>query len=89
MTYNPDKHHRRSIRLKDYDYNQPGSYFITICTHEKKCLFGEIVDYEMHLNDAGQIVEALWSKIPQHFPGIELDAYVTMPNHFHGIITNI
>jgi len=56
MAYDPEKHHRRNIRLKGYDYTQPGAYFIAICTHGRECLFGEIIDGEMHLNEAGQIV---------------------------------
>lgn len=86
MKYNPTKHHRRSIRLKDYDYAQPGAYFITICTHERQCLFGEIVDGVMRLNDGGVITERCWLAIPQHFPHALLDAFVIMPNHVHGII---
>ena len=57
MKYNPEKQHRRSIRLKGYDYSQPGAYFITICTQGRECLFGEIVDGEMVLNDAGRMVQ--------------------------------
>jgi REP element-mobilizing transposase RayT len=81
-----DKHHRRSIRLKHYDYSQPGSYFITICTHAKTLLFGEIVDGEMQLNELGKIVEQCLSEIPVHFPDVILDKQVIMPNHVHMII---
>jgi REP element-mobilizing transposase RayT len=84
--YDPEKHHRRSIRLKGYDYTQPGAYFITICTHGRECLFGEIIDGEMHLNEAGQIVVQTWQDLPNHVPNVQLDAFVIMPNHVHGII---
>jgi putative transposase len=86
MAYDPEKHHRRSIRLKGYDYTQPGAYFITICTHGRECLFGEIIDGEMHLNEAGQIVVQTWQDLPNHVPNVQLDAFVVMPNHVHGII---
>ena len=86
MTYDPEKHHRRSIRLKGYDYTQPGAYFITICTQGRACLFGEIIDGEMHLNEAGQIVVQTWQDLPNHISNVQLDAFVVMPNHVHGII---
>ena len=88
MPYDPNIHHRLSIRLHGYDYNQPGSYFVTICTYEKHHVFGSIVNDEMYLNDAGQIIKNTWNSIPQRFPNIELDEYIIMPNHLHGIITN-
>ncbi|SEF46589.1 transposase [Nitrosomonas ureae] len=87
MTYNPTIHHRRSIRLQGYDYSQAGAYFITVCTHNRMPLFGEIVDGVMALNTAGQIVEKCWCAIPEHFPQVTLDGFVVMPNHVHGIIT--
>ncbi len=86
MTFNPEKHHRRSIRLQEYDYTQPGAYFVTICTYQRQCLFGEIIDAAMHLNTCGEIVQACWNNLPNHFPFMELDAFVIMPNHIHGII---
>ena len=85
MPYNPEIHRRRSIRLQGYDYSQAGAYFLTICTHERKCLFGEITDDKMHLNDAGRIVAEEWLKTPVIRAEIELDEWVVMPNHFHGI----
>jgi REP element-mobilizing transposase RayT len=88
MPYDPNIHDRRSTRLHGYDYNQPGSYFVTVCTYEKQHVFGSIVNDEMYLNDAGQIVNNTWNTIPQRFPNIELDEYIIMPNHLHGIITN-
>ncbi|MGC8719442.1 MAG: transposase [Thermodesulforhabdaceae bacterium] len=84
--YDPTCHHRRSIRLKKYDYTQPGAYFITICTHERAHLFGEVVDGHMRLNNAGRIAEQCWRDIPAHFPHVELDAFVIMPNHVHGVL---
>ena len=87
MTYNPTIHRRKSIRLQGYDYSQDGAYFITVCTHNRVPLFGEIVDGVMVLNTAGQIVEKCWYAIPEHFPQVTLDEFVVMPNHVHGIIT--
>ncbi|MEM6256483.1 MAG: transposase [Cyanobacteria bacterium P01_D01_bin.156] len=86
MRYNPDKHHRRSIRLKGYDYSSPGGYFLTLCTHERKCLFGEIQNGRMILSDWGAIVAEEWKKSAQIRQEIELDVWVVMPNHFHGIV---
>ncbi len=79
-------HHRRSIRLKDYDYTQNGAYFVTICTHDKRCTFGQVVDGAMVVNEWGRIVQACWDEIPAHYPMVELDAFVVMPNHVHGVI---
>ncbi len=86
MTYNPDIHHRHSIRLRDYYYSQAGAYFVTICAWQRECLFGEIEHGKMVLNDSGGIVETVWCQLPEHFKGINLDEYTIMPNHFHGII---
>ena len=86
MKYNPEAHHRRSIRLKGWDYSQAGAYFITICTQNRECLFGEIVDGEMRLNEAGNIARQCWDDIPIHFPHVDPDVFVIMPNHIHGII---
>lgn len=86
MTYNRQKHHRRSIRLKGYDYSQPGAYFITIVTQDRACLFGAVMDGEMRLNEWGEIVMRTWRYLPNHVPNIQLDAFVIMPNHVHGII---
>lgn len=86
MKYNPEIHHRRSIRLRGYDYSRAGAYFITICTYHRECLFGEIIDGKMDLNDAGRVAEQCWNDIPGHFPYVELDAFVVMPNHVHGIL---
>ncbi|PKO05893.1 MAG: hypothetical protein CVU41_09725 [Chloroflexi bacterium HGW-Chloroflexi-3] len=86
MTYNPTIHNRRSIRLQGYDYSQFGTYFITICTHQKQRIFGEIVNGEMKLNLMGQYAFHQWNKIPQRFLNVELDEFIIMPNHIHGII---
>ncbi len=126
MTYNPDIHRRRSIRLKNYDYSQNGAYFITICTHGKACLFGHIVGAgskpahavsrskpahavptrskpirapltahdkpidikspRMNMNETGRLVEHTWSDLINHINGIELDEFIVMPNHVHGIV---
>jgi REP element-mobilizing transposase RayT len=76
---------RKSIRLQGYDYTQPGAYFVTLCTQDRACLFGEIVDGQMRSNAMGNIVADCWQAIPRHFQMVELDAWVAMPNHFHGI----
>jgi REP element-mobilizing transposase RayT len=86
MKYDPQCHHRRSIRLKGYDYTQAGVYFITICTQDRACLFGEVVGGEMRVNPLGEIVAWTWNDLPNHNPHVELDAFVVMPNHVHGII---
>lgn len=78
--------HRRSIRLNDYDYTQNGAYFVTVCAHEKRCVFGHVVDGAMVVNAWGRVIQACWDEIPMHFPMVELDAFVVMPNHVHGII---
>ncbi len=87
--YDPQIHHRKSIRLRDYDYSQAGAYYITICVKDKVFLFGNVVDDEMILNNAGIMIDKWWQKIPEKFPDIELDEYQIMPNHFHAIIINV
>ena len=84
--YNPNIHHRRSIRLKGYDYSQAGLYFITICCQNRECRFGDVVNGKMQLNDAGTMVEKEWLKLPERFKNIQLHDYVVMPNHFHAIL---
>lgn len=85
MTYDPRLHHRRSIRLRGYDYAGGGAYFVTICTQDKKCLFGEITEGKMILTEAGSIVQRTWDTLPQRFRSLVLDASQIMPNHFHAI----
>jgi putative transposase len=77
---------RKSIRLPGYDYTQPGAYFVTLCTRNREHLFGEIIDGEMHWNDFGCIAFETWECLPRQYPYIELDAWIVMPNHIHGII---
>ena len=86
MVQDSARHHRLSIRLRGYDYSQAGAYFITICTQNRGCLFGDVAGGEMRLNDAGRSVEQCWNEIPAHFPNVELDAFVIMPNHIHGVL---
>ncbi len=86
VKFDPQKHHRRSIRLPGYDYARAGAYFVTLVTHQRQCLFGEVVEGEMVLNDLGRIVQWEWMRLPQRFQYIELGAYIVMPNHFHGIL---
>ena len=86
MKYNSEKHNRRSLRLQGYDYASAGMYFITTCTHQRECLFGEVVNGEMGLNALGQLVDAYWQRLPLHFPNLQLDAFIVMPNHIHGIL---
>jgi len=86
MKFDPRKHHRRSIRLKDYDYSSEGAYHVTIVTQGRECLFGEIIDKEMYLSNYGEIVRKWWDDIPVHFPNVKTGAFVIMPNHTHGNI---
>ena len=92
--FDPQKHHRpfdgaqgrRSIRLKGYDYSSEGTYYVTIVAQGRECLFGEIIDGEMHLSKYGEIIQKWWDEIPVHFTNVELGVFVIMPNHIHGII---
>lgn len=86
MSYNPNIHHRRSIRLKGYDYSQAGAYFVTICCGGMECRFGKIGNGEMILNEYGAIAYNEWAKLPERFPNFGLDVFQIMPNHMHGII---
>jgi putative transposase len=86
MTYDPKQHHRRSIRWFGYDYAEAGAYFVTLCVEGHLCLFGEIVGDAMRMNEAGCMVQTTWDELPGHYPGVETDAFVVMPNHIHGII---
>ena len=82
----PSYRKRKSPRLQGYDYSQAGAYFVTICTHHRQHLFGTIADDTMHCNSAGDIATDCWLSIPEHYPDVELDAFVVMPNHVHGIM---
>lgn len=85
MGYDPRIHHRRSIRLRGYDYAGGGAYFVTICTQGKEFLFGEIVEGEMIVNEAGRLVQKTWDALPQRFGSLVLDAFQVMPNHVHAV----
>ena len=87
MVYDPRRHHRRSIRLRNYDYAQAGAYYVTLCESERECLFGEIPPGgPMKYSAAGEIVAEQWLWLGEHFDQVELDASQVMPNHFHGIL---
>jgi len=77
---------RKSIRLKNYNYSSKGFYFVTICTKDRKCFFGQIENNILQLSDIGELAKIFWNEIPQHFPNTELGEFVIMPNHIHGII---
>ena len=81
-----DKRQRRSLRLRGYDYAAPGWYYVSICTQSRACLFGDIANGEMCLNENGRLVETAWEGLPDHYPRVRLDAWVIMPNHVHGIL---
>jgi putative transposase len=77
---------RKNIRLRGYDYSSDGLYYITICTAERRCYFGHVLNRVMVLNDIGKTAEKFWTEIPGHFPFVSLDNYIIMPNHVHGIL---
>jgi REP element-mobilizing transposase RayT len=85
MNKRPDQY-RKNIRLKDYDYSSAGYYFVTIVSYKRKNIFGEIIDGQNNLNPLGMIIEKTWQEIPEHFPYVEVDSHIVMPNHFHGIV---
>ena len=82
----PEINHHRSIRLKEYDYSSAGAYFVTVCTKDQRCFFGEIKSGEMVLNSAGQMIHSQWLEMAKRFENIALDKCVVMPNHFQGAI---
>jgi len=86
MRFNPDIHHRRSIQLKGYDYSQAGAYFVTICTRDRECLFGEVAEGQMRRSDAGEMIQQVWKDLPDRFVSIQIDEFIVMPNHIHGVI---
>jgi REP element-mobilizing transposase RayT len=86
LRYDPARHRRRSIRLPGYDYRQPGAYFVTICVQGRACLLGQIVDEAVHLSEAGWMVQSVWDELPAQYAGVDVDAFVVMPNHIHGIL---
>jgi putative transposase len=81
-----DNKNRKSIRIKGYDYSQNGAYFVTICTHNKQCLFGQVESGKMVLNKLGLLVEGVWRDISKHYESVLIDEFVVMPNHVHGVI---
>ena len=86
MKYDSQVHHRRSIRLPAYDYSQAGFYFVTICAQHRKCLFGEVVDDQMKLNRYGRLVAEAWNWLAERYIYVDLDEWIVMPNHLHGIL---
>lgn len=86
MKFDPNKHHRHSVRLSGYDYTDDGAYFVTICTFNREHLFGEVDETIMRMNTQGEIVMDCWNALPTHFPYAECDSFVIMPNHVHGIV---
>jgi hypothetical protein len=86
MKFDPRIHHRRSIRLKGYDYTLPGAYYITIDIEGHEWFLGEVQDARMLLSRCGKIVQQAWLDLPHHYPHIRLDAFCLMPDHIHGII---
>jgi putative transposase len=86
VKYDPNIHHRRSIRLQGYDYARAGAYFVTIVAQNRACLFGQATEGQMQLNPAGEMVEKWWFELENKFPNVTAGDYVIMPNHFHGII---
>ena len=88
MSFVPDQHHRRSIRLQSYDYTQGGAYFVTVCAYRHGCIFGEIVEAEMQVNDFGRIVLDEWLRTGER-ANVELDVFIVMPNHIHGVLVLI
>ena len=79
-------HHRRSIRLKNYDYRSPGAYYVTLCTDQRRFLLGRVAGRTVELSVTGRMVNQLWLEMPHHYDGVELDQFQVMPNHIHGII---
>lgn len=86
MRYDPDQHHRHSIRLRGYDYRRGGPYFVTVCAFQRECLFGEVTEGRVCLTDIGRIVQECWAAIPEHFPFMTPDLSILMPNHLHGVL---
>jgi len=87
MATGKQRFHRRSIRMRHYDYGESAHYFVTICSYQRRCVFSDVSDAECILNRLGMLVERCWSELPGHFGNLALDEYVIMPNHLHGIIT--
>jgi putative transposase len=86
MAFDPEIHHRRSVRMPAFDYAGSSYYAVTICTQDKACLFGDVVDWKMRLNDVGEMINENWLALRHRFSFVKLDEYIIMPNHLHGII---
>ena len=86
MKYDPQVHHRQSIRLPGYDYTTAGFYFVRMCTAQRESLFGQIVDGQVELNEYGQTIADCWQWLPEQYSYVELDEWILMPNHLHGIM---
>ena len=86
MIFNPETHSRRSVRLKEYDYSQPGAYFVTVCSWLRGFIFGEIINGKMELNEYGMVLKQEWLNINNGRNNIDLDQFVVIPNHMHGIV---
>jgi REP element-mobilizing transposase RayT len=86
MKYDPKIHHRRSIRLRGYEYSLPGAYYVTLCAFGKQRIFGQVIDDQMQENDCGKIVRQQWFESAQIRQNLDLDAFIVMPNHLHGIL---
>src|SRR3990172_3298186 len=85
MIFFKNRYRIESIRLKNWDYHS-SAYFVTICTRNRECFFGNVIETEMKLSSIGNIASRYWQEIPNHFPHVQLDEYVVMPNHVHGIV---
>ena len=86
MVFDPDIHHRKSIRLRTHDYASDGIYYVTICAEERRRLFGVVVNGRMALNDAGRMVAKWFGELENKFPDVRCDAFVCMPNHVHFVV---
>ena len=84
--FDPNKHHRRSIRLRDWDYRATGAYFVTLVAHKRECLFGDVVEGVVELSEYGEIARSEWMASDAIRSEIKLDEFVIMPNHLHGIV---
>lgn len=86
MSFHPGFHRRRSIRLRGFDYSRAGVYYVTLCTEDRLCLFGDVVDGVMHLNDAGRMADEFMVGLPDRYPNITVDCHQVMPNHVHAVL---
>ena len=86
MEFDPKTNKRRSLRLKNYDYSRTGAYFVTVCVRKRLCLFGDIVEGRMNASARGEMVAKAWHDLPGHYAGVNVDSFVLMPNHIHGIV---